>query len=1399
MRWLRSSRTPPSPAWVGLIATGVVMGLLALWWLLAGGPSARRKHVPTASAPGAGARSAERPLPEVLGPITAFDRSVAERLLRARPRTTPLRGALQLRLSGVAWDDPRGRPFVRADQATGRLALAGLLSGTTVLTGVDAVRPRVWLYRTAGDPVWNWERALAAFLGNAPPGTAAEGAGGPRTFEVQGLSVRDGFVSVRVPEYETHFLSVDALLSRVALAGPRLPVPRVDVARASAVMERPDLGWRLALTGRDAVVTLPANETHYTVAELAFGHTRLTDIVGIYDARLPGLGVRATGNAPAFDAADLKTFAPKRDLNGVGSFAWSVEPTPDNGVRLALTNAHLASDGSAVNGSVTVTALGDKEKPGLVSADLRLEPLALSLVERLTGRKLPYRGEVTGTVRGREGAIRFDLTGHLTTAGVSPFNVGITGTAAFSPDGIALREAIADLKAVPLAALRPLAPAIPLRGSITGRIALSGPVNGSPMRLNVRLDLPVGVALVNGSVTLPAGAGGTASYEVAGRLLGVRLRDVIDANVPPATLTAEFTARGSGFDPATASAAFAANGRFSGWRTDANDALVLRGSIAGGVLRLDTLTAGLASATLAAAGSWPFHAGAGGGIGYRLELADLAPFAPYLPIGGGGPAAGSLVLSGTAAGTLQLPHLNGRLSASGVRAGTWAVGSAAGTYDVQLGGPVPRIGLELQARELRAPGAGSFATIVASARLASPLLDLNVRGERPGGGLIELVANGSVPANGPRSVTLQRLVADIGEHRWQLGGPAVLRWQPGGRAVVENLLVQQTDGPGRLALNGTLLPADASDYRFEATAVPVAAFYQAAGQTAPVSGLLSASAAVHGPAATPVVDGTFRLDSGSVAGIAVNLLQGTLVYRAGRLTADTRAVLAQGGAITANAALPVALRLGLPPRGSLLPTGPVVGSLVANAVPLAFLSSLTTQVTNVGGVFSARMSLGGTSQQPVLAGAAVLAGGAVTVPAAAQRYTDIAGSVTLRDRRVVVDSLRLRSDGFATLRGSIDFPELRNPVADLTMTFDRFRPLGNADNPDAAAWGQLSLTGPLLTPTIHGSLRLDDGNLMVPAADGTGDLMAEAAALGVSDLGPEPGQQAVPAVPLSQRVRLVGVQLTAGPNLWFEMPGTRAQLSGTLTLQKEPDSELRIVGTLRGQRGSYTVFAGPIVRRLDISSASIRFLGTADLNPEIDAVATKTILTPQSQPVEIQAHVTGTLQNPQLTLSTAEGVQVPESELLSFLVFGQPSFALGDTRFGQALLQQTVYGGLAEVASLQLQQSALAYGLPLQVFEIQASSATGRPQNLVLGGELAPDVFLTVQTAIGVLFGDVGQGSGRPVAVRLEWQVSPRLTATLGWEPLSPIRNLHGFFTTVPQQLTRDNQYTVELRRRWTY
>ncbi|HET9985225.1 MAG TPA: translocation/assembly module TamB domain-containing protein [Longimicrobiales bacterium] len=1397
----RRTRPPAALAVLGVVLAAGVAVLLAVWWAArersVPGPAARREEA--APSPAAAAR-APLPVPAARGEIGEFDVRIARVLARDRLSDRPMPEPARVRVTGIDWLESNGSRFFRAREVAGGLDLSAALYRHVVARNVTARDPEVYLSRAAGDTAWNYERVLARLLAPSEAELAASRAGLPpppkSRVAVLGLTIEHGYAAVRLAERAFEFEGVEGRLPEVRLSGPALPEPLVRVAGGSATLVVPASNVRLPFRVAEAVFRFPENETPFEVGEVAWGESRLVGVRGAYDPRAPGLGITAEGRADPIRLADLKAFSPQIEAEGGGTLTFAVQPTPSAGLRVSVRDLALVSGGSRVTGSLTATVLGTA-KPALEAAGLRLEPLELALVERLTGRRLPYGGRITGRVSGRGGDLSFELEAWLTTASVTePFRVGLTGEALFGPAGPVLRQATAELREAPLAALRAIAPSLPVQGAVSGEIAITGPPTRAPLTLDVRLSAAGGVAIVRGTLDL---TGPVAAYDLSGRVLGIDLSRLVQPRLPPASLTAGFQVKGRGFEPATAAATFRAAGRFSGWRTDPDDVLLLRGGIAGGTLTLDTLTAGLASARATAAGRWPFSAAGSGSIRYAVAVTDLNPFAQYLPVGAGVEAKGALAAAGTLGGTLQRPDVRGDFALNGVRAGQWAVAGAGGRFAVVLGDSTPNVLVEGRATGVETPTTVDLRAVEASVALAEPRLAVTLRGDREGGGVIQVAATGSIPPTGERRVQLTQFVADLGGGRWQLQAPAEVAWVPGGRVDVRNLEVRNTRGSGLVSLNGTLAPAEVTSYRLRAEALPIGDLLRLAEVRTPASGLLFADAEVHGPGPTPLVRAQFHVEQGKIQRFDVSALQGELLFQAGRLTASAQATLAEGGRLRLDAALPASLTLGLRPDIRVLGRGPAQGSLEAESLPLAILEPLAPQVEDVTGQLNARMTLSGSADRPVLAGSAVLAGGSVRVPATGQRYTNIAGRLTLRDRRIEVDSVRAQSDGWLVASGAVDFPELNNPTADLGLRFARFRPMAAKGRQGAAVWGELDARGPMRSLTVTGALRLDDGTIVLPASTGQ-DILTTS--LAEAEPAPVMGQatQAVAVAPFGGNVRVSGLRVTCGNDLWFETEEARLQLSGELTVNRAPDGPVAVVGTLTGQRGTFTLTAGPLlVRRLDIARAEIRFFGGEELNPGVDVVATQTVLDAQQRPFDVEVRVTGTLQRPRLALATAEGVQLPESELLSLLVFGTRNTtgsALLPAEQRSALLQQTLFGGLAELASMQLESELLSAGLPLDIFEIRPGFQGGVvAPTVVVGREVTRDVFLTVEYAVGVLFGTEGPTRSLGPTVSLVWRATPQWTATFSRGPVTRGPAYGAFLPAPPTKA----QLSVELRRRWTY
>jgi translocation and assembly module TamB len=278
------------------------------------------------------------------------------------------------------------------------------------------------------------------------------------------------------------------------------------------------------------------------------------------------------------------------------------------------------------------------------------------------------------------------------------------------------------------------------------------------------------------------------------------------------------------------------------------------------------------------------------------------------------------------------------------------------------------------------------------------------------------------------------------------------------------------------------------------------------------------------------------------------------------------------------------------------------------------------------------------------------------------------------------------------------------------------------------------------------------------------------------------------------KLRINNLRVRVGSNTWFLAEEARVELRGNLTVNKV-GAATPIVGTLEGERGQYTLVAGPLVRRFDVIAAQVRFVGQPEPNPLIDFTARRVIIDASGREVNVDVRITGTLDRPSINLASGDLATMPQSELLSFLLFGQPSFALGgDVVPGDDLLEQTYLGGLFELAALELEREL--GGVGLDVFQIRlggsgAFGGLGTP-TLVAGRQLADDVFLTVETGISALFGET-------FALRLDWAFDRRSRARLALEPVHRGRTLRPGLALPLTPLQPRQQLLLEVRRRWEW
>jgi hypothetical protein len=348
-----------------------------------------------------------------------------------------------------------------------------------------------------------------------------------------------------------------------------------------------------------------------------------------------------------------------------------------------------------------------------------------------------------------------------------------------------------------------------------------------------------------------------------------------------------------------------------------------------------------------------------------------------------------------------------------------------------------------------------------------------------------------------------------------------------------------------------------------------------------------------------------------------------------------------------------------------------------------------------------------------------------------------------------------------------------HPMLGLQITGDRFRALDLKGDLSVTASGHLNLSGPVFGATLTGDATVTSGVLYfadllekrIVSLNEFGDT-ALASLIEQQGLGPE-----FRSVFLDQ-LRIVGLNLTMGSDVWLRSSEANIQLTGSTTLSKTGQQYL-VSGTLQAPRGTYRLKVGPVTREFVVSRGTVRYFGTPDLDAELDIEARHTVhpapTAAQHNPQDIivVAHIGGTLSVPKVTLE-AEKQDMSETEVISYLLFGRSSLDLSGGQGGlanqRALLQSAV--SVFSVVSGELERTLVSdLGIPLDYVEISPGAATDpfSGVQLALGRQLGAKTFLVV---------NAGFCQGRPVAltntigVSLEYRISSAFRTQASFEPV---------------------------------
>jgi hypothetical protein len=1293
--------------------------------------------------------------------------------------------------------DRRGRPFLAADSATIAYNWRTFVSGEIVIDHSTLYGPKIYLEQLPGDSIWNYQHV---FPDRTP---AQEPPSRRRLILFNDARIVDGLTVVRIP-FELNediepidtartvieqvpggfarvlrFDSVNGRFSRVIWESPIEQGKLVDVRSLQAKT----YVWREAaritdvrgtVTLRDTILTfdLPTVRMPNTQAAIV-GRVVMEEGQNFFD-------VRADSRQFAF--RDMLWLYPRLPNEGGGSGVLRIQSQRPSGILWLATNTRISAPGTRMSGSFGVVT-GDSMY--FTNVDMRAAPLNLELIQDILPGRLPVDGLLVGTVEVKGPLSALETKGDMQLAHNGQRS-GVKWRGIFDMrDGVDARSLRADLNRLDLAILTALRPDLQLRGQLTGHVE----ANGSAARgLTFAADIHHYLA------------GYTSSFDGDG---------VYHASGPNAGLDLRLNAQPLSFEQLAE--AYPALVRLQG---DARGPIRLYGALDDLQLEAELATlAGTAKVTgrLRRSNGQPEYVGEAVIADFQLDrLIDKLPATSLtgtvtFDVSGqtihdaAGPIAARLERGKVSALDFQNAQTVMMLDRGSLRVDSLSARTRLG--DITAPGRISLLAERLDTLAFQlASDSVAYGAWGGSLRAAGALV--GARGEVAGHFNAVAVAPDSANEYATAALFEAReggLYFRIDDLRvgssatpWRLAYPAHISVNDHGLTADTLRIIRATGGSaqlnGRIAWHGTSHESEAenvSDFRVDFEGVPFADFAHLKLRGMNTSGSIDGSVQIAGNAAAPLIDGNAVLRDLRIGDAQLDSISGSFAYADRRVTTRFNALEGGQRIFFADGAIPLDLSF-TPVRERRLEQ-PINFALTADQAPATLITGFVDGFQDVKGYIEGTITAGGTTRDVVWGGQLALHDGDAFFDATGVRYRDVNGTFKLSDRTATVGASARANGGDARVTGTLGFVRAGDPELDLLINATNFLAAKRKDA-QFTTTGEVRLSGSYLRPALTGSIGVGEGSLFLDELYRRYQIVeldnpllydvVDTTIVALQSFLP-PSQN-----PFVKNLVIRDLRVAVGRESWLRSRDLNLEVTGELVisfLDSDPLAsqrsveDLRMLGSLRAVRGTYTLYSTGIARQFSLREGTVEFPGTPGMDPNLGFNAVYRARPSQGDPIDIVAVVGGTLRSPRVRLTSDEEPPISESDLASYLFFGLPTYALSPSQ--NAGVTQTISGLDVPLAGLGvraltssgfgylasgLQTFAQNFGL-LDYVALTAAEGAGVSQQNALAG-----LFAGTRLELGRYIGDdvyiaysqrLSSNGYRTPGVRLEWRFLPTLTA----------------------------------------
>ena len=410
-------------------------------------------------------------------------------------------------------------------------------------------------------------------------------------------------------------------------------------------------------------------------------------------------------------------------------------------------------------------------------------------------------------------------------------------------------------------------------------------------------------------------------------------------------------------------------------------------------------------------------------------------------------------------------------------------------------------------------------------------------------------------------------------------------------------------------------------------------------------------------------------------------------------------------------------------HGDNLPTSTsaIKGAMSVNWRTIAFAGPFIDWTKNMDGQLNAKLAMSGTVSTPVLKGEFNISHAILSLPQYGLNLKNIAiKGVMTGSKNVDISGQANSGSGILYFKGSTVptegfSPTVLNVTGQHILVYDKHNYVIFATPVITFNYTEpkLQFTGTINIPEAHIAPKDFTTTVELPE--------------NVEIVGTE--------VPTALLPLYYNLRILLGNNVTFNYAGINTALAGEAVINKVPGAPITAVGDLRAINGFYTAYG----QSLKIDVGDLLFTGGPIENPNINVLATKSIQTTQlsdagpglSNKIVVGVRVTGTMNTSKITFYSMP--TMPASDVLAYLVFGQDSGSLSDSKV-QALstaAQGAGVPGLSFISTLKNHLQLNQFGFESdQVYNPQTQTMQ-QNTSLVLGKNITKN--LSASYSIGIL------------------------------------------------------------------